>query len=591
MTDIPLPRLLNASGGTERRIRPISMSVNLSITPLSYASMQLPREESLPARGYVELYTSMGSAGIYRVQSPQDAYGEDITTAELEHAIVEVGDYLVLNEYDEMMAANKAMTTVFSHYRGTKWKLGSVSALGSGQIALQTDHDRVLEAMLAILDQKPDCMMSFDFSTTPWTVNIVSRGKTVAAEGRLSRNVNSAKVIYDDAALCTRVYYEVPTTNSAGEPDTKWTYKDADTISKYGIVEKTLSTGAGYTKEEADWLADEYLKKNKEPRISVEISAEELSSTTGEALDTFTIGKLYRLALPDYGTTVEQVITGLSWSDVYKNPLDITVRLADEEDTTITFLHDLDAKGGAASSGGGRGRKKQEDVWKEYWTKFEQDDYHFELMAVRVDENDNILQQAGLYIDSEGVLQYARNNENNLMSHIQTQADRIELVSERVDAQGNRLTSAEIRLNGAEAEIELKVNKNGVISSINMSSEEILIQASRINLAGYVTASQLQAELATINKLISGDAVINKLLVRNMEVQGRVTTSALRVGDYDASWKSATVVTDVSISTSSGSSQYVAYITSSGESVYGTATYLKSASAKCDTMTINYLGR
>ena len=577
MTDIPLPRLLNASGGTERRIRPISMSVNLSITPLSYASMQLPREESLPARGYVELYTSMGSAGIYRVQSPQDAYGEDITTAELEHAIVEVGDYLVLNEYDEMMAANKAMTTVFSHYRGTKWKLGSVSALGSGQIALQTDHDRVLEAMLAILDQKPDCMMSFDFSTAPWTVNIVSRGKTVAAEGRLSRNVNSAKVIYDDAALCTRVYYEVPTTNSAGEPDTKWTYKDADTISKYGIVEKTLSTGAGYTKEEADWLADEYLKKNKEPRISVEISAEELSSTTGEALDTFTIGKLYRLALPDYGTTVERNVTGLSWSDVYGRPFDIMVRLADEEDTTITFLHDLDAKGGAASSGGGRGRKKQEDVWKEYWTKFEQDDYHFELMAVRVDENDNILQQAGLYIDSDGVLQYARDNENNWMSHLQVQANRINLV---VEGSGDNA----------------HIKPAAIVAAINTDGSSIRISADKIDLDGYVTASELKAEIATIDNLLSGKAQIKLLDVAGASI-GAIHNANLTVTqkftylNHDVSWKSATVVTDASLHLNTSSSTVAKYISSSGEVAYVTLNYVTGGSVSCDTTTINYLGR
>ena len=202
--NIPLPRLLNASGGTERTIHPVSVSINLNITPLSDASMILSPEESLPARGYVELFTCMGSAGVYRVRSPQDAYGMDTTMAELEHAIVEVGDYLVLHKYDEMMAANTAMQTIFSHYRGTKWQLGSVSALGTDQIAVQANYDRVLEAMLALLEQKPNCMMSFDFSTSPWTVNIVAKGTTVAAEGRLSRNVTYAKVIYDDTELCTR---------------------------------------------------------------------------------------------------------------------------------------------------------------------------------------------------------------------------------------------------------------------------------------------------------------------------------------------------------------------------------------------------
>lgn len=576
LIDIPFPRLLNASGETEKIIHPISVSINLKITPLSDASMQLPKGENVPARGYVELYTSIGSVGVFRVRSPQDAYGEDITTAELEHAIVEVGDYLVLDKYDEMISASEAVKKVFSHYRGSKWKLGDISALGSDKIALQTDHVRILEVLLEILEQKPNCMMDFDFSTTPWTVNIVSRGTIVSAEGRLSRNVNAAKVIYDDTELCTRVYYEIPDTASGKEPNLKWTYMDSDTISKYGIVEREVTTGLNYTKEEAERIAKEYLNKHKDPRVSVEISAEELSSVTGESFDTFTIGKLFRLALIDYGVTIEEVITGLSWSDVYDSPQDMIVYLADEEDIAINFLHDLDAKGG--SGGGGGALKQQEEIWKEYFTRFEQSDYHFDLVANHVDENMSILQQAGLYIDSNGVLQYATDNEKNLMSHIHVQAGRIDIVSQKVDDNGNRISAAEIEVNGAKAlinlntekidkntasinsanlridganasitaqaqqidaqgnkissaelkldglagEIELKVSKDGVISSINQTSEEITIQASKINLSGYVTASQLSAFRADFNNLVSGNTVASKIHATDITVTNTI---------------------------------------------------------------------
>ena len=170
--NIPLPRLLPSSTYAERRVVPTMVTITQKITPLSFASIQLPPGEKIPARGYMELFTCMGSAGIFRIRSPQESYGDDNATAELEHAVVEVGDYLVKAKYDEMMAASTAMQTVFSYYTsggGTRWQLGSVSVLGSGQIALQVNYDKVLTAMLAILDQKPDCMMAFDFSTSPWT--------------------------------------------------------------------------------------------------------------------------------------------------------------------------------------------------------------------------------------------------------------------------------------------------------------------------------------------------------------------------------------------------------------------------------------
>lgn len=467
--DVSLPRLLNASGGTAQWLHPLKVSVTLNITPLSYASMELPVGEYLPARGYVEIFTSMGSAGVFRVRSPQDAYGNDQTSAELEHAIVEVGDWCVLQKYDEMMAASTAMTTIFSHYRGSKWKLGNVSALGTQQIAVNADHDRVLEAMLALLDQVPDCMLTFDFSTSPWTVAVAKRGTTVAAEGRLGRNISSAKVIYDDTELCTRAYYDVTDFSDISDIDdeskatTTWYTLDADTISKWGIVERDVNVGSGATLDEALRVAQEYIKKHKEPRISISLSAQDLSKITGEAWDTFTIGKLLRLALPEYGTTVEQVITGLDWEDVYGAPEAFTVSLAYEEDTAVNFIHDIDAKGGSGGGGGG-GRKKAKE-WKEYWTDFKMDDKFIEMMAVHVDTNDKILQQSGLYLDSDGVLIYSRDNENMWASHLQVQADRIGLV---VEGQG---TNAHIKA-------------ASIVASINDEGSTIAIDANHVNISG-----------------------------------------------------------------------------------------------------------
>lgn len=408
--DVPLPRLLGTGTYEERRIRPISASVNLQMTPLSYCSIELPPDESVPARGYIEMFTPLGSAGIYRVRSPQEAYGADTVTAELEHAIVEVGDYIVQNDYDEMMGAEAAMRAIWQSYRGTRWQLGLTVFLGTQQVAVQAKHTRVLEAMLAILNQCPDVMMTFNFSTTPWTVAFARKSTTVTAEGRLSRNVSSARIVYDDTELCTRAYYENPATDASGEPTTTWTYMDADTISEYGIVERTVSTGSKYSQSEAERVATEYLRQHKRPRATIDISAEELYTTTGETWDKVEIGKKFRLALPDYDTTVEEFITALSWKDVYGSPQDMNVRLGDEEDTAVTFLHDLDAKGG--SGGGGGSKKAQEEEWKEYRTRYERDDYHFRLVAEHVNTNDEILEQAGLYIDSQGVLQYADDDEN-----------------------------------------------------------------------------------------------------------------------------------------------------------------------------------
>lgn len=542
--DIPLPRLLKESGETERIIQPISVSIDLRIVPLSYATIELPEGENLPARSYVELFTTMGSAGIFRVRAPRDSYGGDSGTAELEHAISEVGDYLVIGKLDEMKAADSAMRSVWSHYKGNKWQLGTVAALGSGKVALQANYDRVLDVMLSILDQKPDCMMTFDFTTSPWTVNIVERGTTVTAEGRLSRNVESAQIVYDDTDLCTRVYYEVPATEdawtdyfltfseaktySAGQyvvkdnklyrlpnghrknvtwenttkeavedsPTTAWTHKDASTLDTYGLIERTVMTGSDYSLQEANKAADVFLDKHKEPSVSVSISAEDLSAITGEELDTFEIGKLFRLVLADYNITIERNITALSWDDVYGRPEDITITLADEEDTTITFLHDVDS-GGTGGGGGGGGAKQQDDVWKEYRTDILKNDYRIHLLAERVNEAEDILQQAGIYIDSNGVLIYATDNENNIGSKLNVLADRItsevSQFENQISVLGSRITQTAdsirtelwntkqdlrsfIELTAAQLRAEFQGRDQQITSYIEFTSEHLFVQ-------------------------------------------------------------------------------------------------------------------
>lgn len=566
--NIPLPRLLNSSNGTERRINPINVSVNLEITPLSYASITLPKDENLPARGYVELFTCMGSAGIYRVRSPQDAYGNGITTAELEHAVVEVGDFLVVEELDEMIDPQSAIRAVFRHYRGSKWTLGDTSALGMDHIALEAKYVRVLEAMLSILDQVPDCMMTFDFTTSPrWTINFAKRGTTVAAEGRLSRNVNYAKVTYDDTELCTRAFYEKPSTTSSSSsyyptfnvnqnysknayvnygtklyqltsghvagvswantaksevtdtPTSEWTYIDADTIGTYGVIEREVQTGTNYTENEALYVAQEYLRTHKHPRISVEISLEELSSITGESFDTFTIGKLCRLALPDYNTTIEKNITALAFQNVYGSPRAITATLADEEDDVINFIHDVDSSGG--SGGGGGGSRKQDDQWKEYRTIFEQDDYHFGLYAQRLNIDDEILQQAGLYIDANGVLTFAEDNENMLGSKLSVQAGRISAVATRMDTAEDILSQAGLEIDATTGVLIYHTD------NANMWASKLNVQADRISLVVEGTGANAAIKPASIVAAINDAASSVKISADHIVLDGTTIANKL----------------------------------------------------------------
>ena len=510
---IQLPRLLDSSLKEVKRLRPVQMSVNLEIVPLSTASMTLLKDDTVTARSFVEIYTSIGSVGIFRVRAPQESYGDETITVECEHAITEVADYLIKEDYEKAMNAQTAMKTLFSHYKGKLWKLGSLTNL-SGTVNVIASYNTVLEAMLAILDQQRDLMMTFDFTASPWTINFTKKGTVVAAEGRLSRNVKSAKVTYDDSNLCTRVYADGLT----GTKNNVYGHIDASTLSKYGVVEKTVS--GSDNKDDTTRTAKAFLNDNKEPKVSVEIDAADLSQITGEPLDTFEIGKLCRLALPDDDVTIEQHITSLSWDDVFNNEESIHVTLAAKKDTVLSFLHDVETSGGR---GGGSASRKTDKNKKEYTTKFEQTDRSIELVATRTDKNDKILEQAGLSLNSKGVLTYATDSKLNIGSRFQVQADQITSLVEKtgVDKLGkketlySKVTQTESSISSVVSKtgvnklgknqtlysqiqqnanaIKLTVKKGDVISSINQTAESIKIKASKIELDGVVTMDSQKA--------------------------------------------------------------------------------------------------
>ena len=516
---IQLPRLLDSNLKEVKRLRPVQMSVNLEIVPLSTASMTLLKDDTVTARSFVEIYTSIGSVGIFRVRAPQESYGEETITVECEHAITEVADYLIKEDYEKAMNAQTAMKTLFSHYKGKLWKLGSLTNL-SGTVNVIASYNTVLEAMLAILDQQRDLMMTFDFTTSPWTINFTKKGTVVAAEGRLSRNVKSAKVTYDDSNLCTRVYADGLT----GTKNNVYGHLDASTLSKYGVVEKTVS--GSDNKDDTTRTAKAFLNDNKEPKVSVEIDAADLSLITGESLDKFTLGKLFRLAIPDRGVTVEQHITSLSWDDVFNNEESIHVTLAAKKDTVLSFLHDVETSGGR---GGGSASRKTDKNKKEYTTRFEQTDKQINLVAERSDKNGKILEQAGMSLNSKGVLIYATDNKNNIASKLNVEAGRIDSlvsktgvnklgksetlysritqtassikaeVSKKVDK-----TTYEAYVKVTAKSIESKVSAGNISSTINQTAQSVTIKASKMDLSGYVTASELEATNATITNLTSG---------------------------------------------------------------------------------------
>lgn len=505
-----LPRLY-IGGSFSRILHPSKVSLSLNIKPLSRATMDLPKGESIPIRSIVQMFSPYGSAGFFRSRTPEDGYGAISSTAvELEHAIAEAGDWLVREKISEMMPATDAIKRFWKHYRGKYWKLGDVSAIGTGKVSVSVDYDNILNSIQSVMEQRQTCMLAFDFSTTPWTLSIVKKPTTVTAECRLARNVDQARISTDDTEQCTRVYYESFSKDKDGNTVSTWKSIDAPGITPETTIERTVNISSDLTEEEGRAIAQTFLNEHKDPRVSVTIEGVDLSEITGQPLDKFETGKLLRLAIPEDGITVEKHIRSLNWQDVYGHPRKVTVLVGDEEDTVVSFLHNLDSKGkgsrGGGGGGGGQREKEVKDYFKQYDADIKKSDKKIELYARENERIGSIVKQAGMDLDRNGVLIYSKSSPLNLQSMIDVQSNRISLV---VKGYGKNAT----------------IDTAKIVAGINKQTGSFVkIQARNIELSGYTTLQKFTALEGRLDKLLTGKTSATILAA------GSVQTGTLRVG-------------------------------------------------------------
>lgn len=102
-------------------------------------------------------------------------------------------------------------------------------------------------------------------------------------------------------------------------------------------------------------------------------------------------------------------------------------------------------------------------------------------------------------------------------TNIDQQNASIALMTGQINTLTNDLSSASVKIDGLSAEIDLRVEKNGVIAAINASAESgVLIQASKIDLDGYVIMDDFEALQGEVDRITSGIAVIDRLSVTQL---------------------------------------------------------------------------
>ena len=436
--------LLSGHSLTVNRKVPLeALGINLSERE-STANMTPADMTGITVNSWFQDDTEPGKGIVWRVRSIQQIYGTQTTQIQLEHAVNTLKDRILFGEITpEKMSGRK----------GAK-------------------NCTAKEAIQYILKQQSDWTlgtMAFNVSN-PYKFD----GNTLyEALETVSNSLEDCWWSYDFSSYPFKINFtkkssDIGTIFRAGRNLTAITKtidrtgmytrfypigKDDLHVSGGGYVEKNAGTYGVISKVETDqtlttqaeltrW-ANERLAKHAEPVVTIDVEGLELSEQTGESMDKLVLGRMGYIPLPEFGTEILETITAANYQDKLFKPEVVRITLANNRNDVTKIIAEEIRRGG----GGGRAAARQA---KEDHTWFINTDETIGMMAKWQDE-----------------------------------------------------TTAHIQL--MDGQIEAKVEKNGVISAINLSTEGAVIKGSKITLDGTVWATDINSLKATVDDLSVGD--------------------------------------------------------------------------------------
>lgn len=326
--------------------------------------------------------------------------------------------------------------------------------------------------------------------------------------------------------------------------------QDDEAVALYGKIWRTQTWA--YESDPAQLLekAREYMKTG----ISVQSLTLQFVDMhfTDESRKRVCIGDHPRILSQPHGMNISPICVKASL-DPY-NPEKSTYTFGEAPKTlTENFIEaDEDIESVTGRRGGGGSKKSIEGKLR--WAIIEANDKTAQINLLTHDQNllTNRISNAEIRLDGIDATILLK-ADRELVNELETRVTGAEIAIDGananialkadatiVDALGSRVSSAEVNIDGMNAQIGLKVSKNGVISAINLSSESATIKASKINLEGYVTASQLSALEARFDNLTSGVTVASILHAENLMCNGPVTLRG-----HSCNWSSLKVCTSV----------------------------------------------
>lgn len=543
---VRLPRLLNADMSEKARPVPSKLPMTIETYGVSTAQMTLGEDQpDVKLHDIFELFTIDGSVGLFRATNTAWTV-RNSRVITLRHCRDTFADSVWKRpdgtNLDYSGTVPDFLAEIISRQVIPYWQLGvceDTSAWKKSGIY----YTRLSDLLDELEKKRKDYIFAYDFSTTPWTLNYVHVPGDIA-EFRLSRNVTGCKISYDDESLCNKLYMTWSVNTEDGRVKSILTFENSASQAVYGVIEKTVDVKESDEPSAEAWAAD-YLATHGDPSVQISIDGGNFYALTGVALDNASRGKIARVALPDYGVTVMERVISIKYADALNEPHTITADLSNNSEnvaSTLAQIQKTASSGASAASEAGEeaaaeGRRAR---YSEGGLSAEISETASEIRSELYSADSNmrsVISQTASEIRTElwaadsklsstisqtatEIRTEVSNAESGLYSAISQTASEIrtEVASTESGLRSTiSQTASEIRSEVASADssiwssvtanassITSKVGKGEVISMINQTAETITISANRIDLSGYVTASELSATNANFSNLTSG---------------------------------------------------------------------------------------
>lgn len=310
---------------------------------------------------------------------------------------------------------------------------------------------------------------TYDFSTVPWTFNYVRMATEPVCGFRLSRGISTAQISQDDSEMCNRLYLSVNTKTGTKTETEIRTYNDAESQAVYGVIAKTADIDTEDVADPDQW-ADEFLAERKRPVTQISLTGADMYRLTGQRYDLHRIGDLASVSIDGYAET-ERIIS-VEYRDDGTTVFEMSTKPI-KASSAIARINAEARRAGGAARAVGRSAASAEEVTQ--WAMVVQ--HHTEALdGTGITE----LHETGIVLDADtGATIYSLN-------------------------QGFQSQYSAIQTNARE--ISLRVQAGDIASEINQTAQAVRISASKINLDGYVTATELSATDARITNLSNGTA-------------------------------------------------------------------------------------